>query len=236
MGFQTSIDPEKRSLYTGAENTETVPDALYGPLAESGGSLPDHATQLTNAIRLAYCQPYVDAIFNFLLKDERELNDWQSAPMWSDFTPKGSYPALKAAIQDVKADRVNCAQLPGGPVKAFQPKQGVDVEQVVWPRSRSFNWKNDLWRFRVQAGENAWYTATLYRAAVGRATKGAGGGTPVMTTTGELRKLYFVWVTFPRRRLAPGRYVMGIVLRSHESSARNTRLVGPGFQVELPRR
>jgi len=120
-------------------------------------------------------------------------------------------------------------------VRPFQPKQGVDVEQVAWSRTRSFNWKNDLWRFRIQTGEDASFAATLYRAGAARGGRGAGAGVPVFATSGELRKLYFSWVQFSRRRLAPGRYFYEIVLRSAESSSRTTRLISPAFLVERKR-
>lgn len=182
---------------------------------------------------MAYCQPYVEAVFNFLLRDEVSLNGWQSAPIWVDWTPKASYPVLQAAIRDVRLGSVSCGSVAGGPY-AFQPKTGVDVERVAWSKARTFNWKNDLWRFRVQTRENASYSATLYRLAGGVA-KSAGARTPVLTTSGELRKLYFSWITFPKRRLAPGRYAIEVVLTSTESTTRTTRLSGPAFSVQPKR-
>jgi hypothetical protein len=234
IGFQTAIDPSKAGAYRGSENTETVSPLGYRPPARTaGGGVPDQATQIAEAIRMAYCQPYVEAVFNFLLRDEIDLGGWQSAPIWVDWTPKGSYPALQQAIREVKSGSVSCGGVPGGPY-AFQPQTGVDVERVVWSKARTFNWKNDLWRFRVQTGENASYSATLYRLAAGSA-KSAGARAPVLTASGELRKLYFSWITFPKRRLAPGRYAIQVVLTSSESATRSTRLAGPAFTV-LPRR
>jgi hypothetical protein len=52
-----------------------------------------------------------------------------------------------------------------------------------------------------------------------------------VTTSGQLRKLYFSWITFPKRRLSPGRYGIEVVLTSTESTTRTTRLAGPGFTV-----
>jgi len=236
VGFQTSIDPSAASGYTGAENVDTLPAVAFRTLADSGeGPAPDQATQLADSIRLAYCQPYVEGVFNFLLKDDPNLADWQSGLIWTDWTRKGSYSALQRVIQEVKADAVDCSQLKGGPVRPFQPKQGVDVEQVAWSRTRSFNWKNDLWRFRIQTGEDASFAATLYRAGAARGGKGAGTGVPIFATSGEVRKLYLSWVQFSRRRLAPGRYFYEIVLRSAESSSRTTRLISPAFLVERKR-
>jgi hypothetical protein len=235
IGFQTSIDPSKAGKYRGSENTETVSPIGYGgPARTAGAGVPDQATQLGEAIRMAYCQPYVEAVFNFLLRDEIDLDGWQSAPIWVDWTPKGSYAALQQTIRQVRSGAIACGAVPGGPF-AFQPKAGVDVERVVWSKARTFNWKNDLWRFRVQTGENASYTATLFRLAQAGSAKSAGARAPVLTASGQLRKLYFSWVTFPRRRLAPGRYAIEVVLVSQENTARSTRVAGPAFTV-LPRR
>ena len=74
-------------------------------------SRPDQASQLTDAIRLAYCQPAVGAFFNFLLADEADLHGWQSGVMFSDWTPKPSYRALKSVIGEVNAHRVDCGRL-----------------------------------------------------------------------------------------------------------------------------
>jgi hypothetical protein len=230
MGFQTSIAPSEVGSYRGAENVDTVPDGgAYQPFAGSGG-VPDQGTQLVNAVRLAYCQPYVDAIFNFLLKDEPDLARWQSGLIWYDWTPKSSSVALAQVIQEVKARRVDCSRLPGGPVKPFKPKTSVDVRRVMWPKQKSFFWSNDLWRFRVQANENVSYTAKLYRtSSVGSRRP---SGQPIFTASGNMKMLYLTWVLFPRKVLPAGSYVIEVVLRSKESSARATRIVSPTLVVK----
>ena len=103
-GFQTSIAP-KRSFYLSRETDRHVVE----PLGRS--SLPNQASQLTDAVRLAYCQPAVGGWFNFLLADEPSLHGWQSGVLFADWTPKPSYQAFKSVIAEVKADRVNCAKL-----------------------------------------------------------------------------------------------------------------------------
>jgi hypothetical protein len=63
----------------------------------------DQATQLGDAVRLAYCQPYVGAFFNFLLADESRLTGWRSGLPWSNWRPKPSYHAFGRAVVDVHA-------------------------------------------------------------------------------------------------------------------------------------
>jgi hypothetical protein len=103
-GFQTSV-AAKRSFYGSSETDRSVVPSLGSP------SKPDQASQLTDAVRLAYCQPAVGAFFNFLLADEPSLRGWQSGVLFSDWTPKPSYQAFKRVIAEVKSHRVNCAKL-----------------------------------------------------------------------------------------------------------------------------
>ena len=103
-GFQTSV-AAKRLFYRASE-TDHAPVPPVG-----SSSRPDQASQLTDAIRLAYCQPAVGAFFNFLLADEADLHGWQSGVMFSDWTPKPSYRALKSVIGEVNAHRVDCGRL-----------------------------------------------------------------------------------------------------------------------------
>jgi hypothetical protein len=103
-GFQTSVVP-KRSFYLSSETDRHVVE----PLGRS--SLPNQASQLTDAVRLAYCQPAVGGWFNFLLADEPSLHGWQSGVLFADWTPKPSYQAFKNVVAEVRAGRVNCAKL-----------------------------------------------------------------------------------------------------------------------------
>ena len=112
-GFQTSVPADRAGGYTGSENVATIPDFAGGetefpspsPLATSRA--PDQATQLRYAARLAYCQPYVGAFFNFLLRDEAELGGWQSGVVWADGTRKGSFAPLASVVADANADVIS---------------------------------------------------------------------------------------------------------------------------------
>jgi hypothetical protein len=110
QGFQTTIDPAKASLYRG---TESVRDALppwvtRTTAGSADGAALDQATQLTDALRIAYCQPGVAAFFNFEIADEPNLGGWQSGLLWADGTPKPSYDAFKSAVREIAARNVDC--------------------------------------------------------------------------------------------------------------------------------
>jgi len=114
-GFQTGVPAEHSAAYTGSENVVTIPGFAGGELEFPGPSplatsrAPDQATQLRYVVRLAYCQPYVGAIFNFLLRDEADLAGWQSGVVWADGTRKGSFAPLTSAVADANARTISCA-------------------------------------------------------------------------------------------------------------------------------
>ena len=82
-GYQTTVSPEKLHVYTGEENVETISPEVQG-------------AQFERAVELAYCQPFVQGYFNFLMWDEARLEGWQSGPFWADRTPKESYETVQA--------------------------------------------------------------------------------------------------------------------------------------------
>src|SRR5262245_34298809 len=118
-GFQTTVPAAKRHRYTGAE---TDRDTVV-PLAPAGSTVRDQASQLHDALLLAYCQPEVGAYFNFELIDEERLAGWQSGVLWRDGTRKPSYDHFRQAVELVKSGTVDCSTVPGagGPIPERPP-------------------------------------------------------------------------------------------------------------------
>jgi hypothetical protein len=113
-GFQTRVDPRFAASYVGQENDPFALAPLATRARRVGGSAPavDQASQLSDAVRLASCQPYVGAFFNFLLADERALTGWQSGLLWANWRPKPSYYRFRDAVFDVVDGRVDCTRYP----------------------------------------------------------------------------------------------------------------------------
>jgi hypothetical protein len=111
QGFQTTVDPAKGGFYRGRETgRQLLPPFFVRAAAGAGARLAsDQATQLSDAVQLAYCQPAVGAFFNFELADETNLAGWQSGVLWSDMTPKPSYVAFRSAVRRVASGRVDCS-------------------------------------------------------------------------------------------------------------------------------
>jgi len=107
-GFQTVPPRSKLHYYRGRENDQFALPAL------SSDSL-DQATQLKDAILLAYCQPAVSGFLNFGLLDEDRLGGWQSGLLYRDGTRKPSYESFKAAIAEVRRRDTDCSKVRGAP-------------------------------------------------------------------------------------------------------------------------
>jgi hypothetical protein len=93
-GFETTPPPGKADDYTGEEVVDTV-------------SAQEQARLLGRALEIAYCQPYVEGFFNFLLWDEPRLEGWQSGLYWADRTDKPS----AATVRDFGERRIRCARV-----------------------------------------------------------------------------------------------------------------------------
>jgi hypothetical protein len=111
-GFQTVAPPEKRRYYRGRENDFHAVPALA---ADGRTGVVDQATQLRDAILLAYCQPAVTGFFNFGLLDEDRLGGWQSGLLWRDGSRKPSYDAFKSAIAAIRKRDTDCGEVRGAP-------------------------------------------------------------------------------------------------------------------------
>ncbi len=135
-GYQTQIDDAKRGLYSGVE---TWPGSLPDVAAQPGppaappdeSPAPDQATQLVDSIRMAYCQPYIGAVFNFLLRDEQSLEGWQSGLFWVDGSRKDSYDAFRGVVQEVNEGRVQCSKLSGAPGVTAGPAGAGDGQSAA---------------------------------------------------------------------------------------------------------
>jgi hypothetical protein len=109
-GFETEVPEAHIGRYHGREVASTV--ILPVGRARSAPPVRDQASQLRDALELAYCQPAVGAFFNFQLVDEVGLAGWQSGLLWAGGTRKPSYAPFRKAIEDVADGDVNCSRFP----------------------------------------------------------------------------------------------------------------------------
>ena len=124
-GFESIPDPAKQSLYVNREREAAVPASLGAPpwsvLPDPASRAPDQATQLRDALTLAYCQPYVTAFFNFLLRDQEDLTFWQSGLLWADRTPKASYTVFRDTLRAIATRAVDCSPFSSAAFDVLSP-------------------------------------------------------------------------------------------------------------------
>jgi hypothetical protein len=94
-GYQTTVPDDAFEYYDFETETRPLTPAEQGQ-------------QLVSALRLAYCQRYVGAFFNFLAVDDADLAGWQSGLFYADGTPKASYEPFRTAVAAINGDGFVC--------------------------------------------------------------------------------------------------------------------------------
>ena len=215
LGWQVAIPPAYAGLYFGVENNPTVDDQTQGEFyAES--------------IQMAECDPDVDALSLFLLRDEPDLSRWQSGLEYVNGDERPSYTAVKQTIAQTHGD---CQ---GAPV-VWRHTAQIVLPTVKWgnlvrPRSP----RTTKWSFVAGAREQATFRAGVFkvgttRAAMKRALT-RGRPKPLLYLTGVIKSKNRV-VQLPARRLKSGRYVYAILMTSSMNPRRTTQLVSRAFRV-----
>jgi hypothetical protein len=200
-GYQTVPDAAHRAPYTGRENdAHPLPDAA-GP---ASGSDPTQSNQLIAGIRLAYCQPYVGAFFNFLLWDEPDLTRWQSGVLWIDGGHKAAYDALRSVIDETRSGRTDCASLTAASMTPSRPAPDALLERLEWSPTTVFSAFNEIWRFSVAARSDAVFEARIDQLGRLRSTSVTRKG--VLRVVGRLKKGRPRVIQFARTRIPTGRY------------------------------
>jgi hypothetical protein len=212
-GYQTIPDAAHQSVYTGRENdARAVADA---------SPAPTQSTQLTDGILLAYCQPYVNGFFNFLLWDERDLARWQSGVLWADDTPKASYAALARVIAQTRARQVDCATIARTHATATGTAGTALVDRAEWPAENAFSVFNVVWQFALDVRADSTFRAGFVRT----------DGRTFSFMTGRLSRGHPRLVSLPAVRLPQGRYRIRVVVRTLGRPRRAAKLAGPVFSV-----
>ena len=113
-GFQTRIDPSLAGNYRNVETDKLAVPAdsppETGPLPPATSRAPSQTQQLRDAVSLAYCQPYVQAFFNFQLDDEASLAGWQAGLMYANGQPKPGFAWYAVLSYDVAAGKIDCSR------------------------------------------------------------------------------------------------------------------------------
>ena len=117
-------------------------------------------------------------------------------------------------------------------VSETTPVGAIPVTTAVVPRALAVRWARHLrgrfrrrhvdWRIAVRATAPARYVATVVD----------GKGRRRLSAAGAVAADRLTWITFPRRRLAPGRYRVVLRMTVPEPAPHQLTLRGAGFRVQ----
>lgn len=198
-GFQTTVDASKARAYTGRE-TDRKAIPAWSPKAAAdrrSGPAPDQATQLADAVRVAFCQQTVGAYFNFLLADESRLAGWQSGVLWADWTVKPSFSSFKRVIADANARRINCATFSrgGAPPRPLSTPPADDLKIAAVSASVTPFSATVSWRTTIAAESQAAYGLPGSGPTLWANDRGSGLTREATLSGLDAGRLYRVWLT-----------------------------------------
>ena len=216
VGWQVAPLPSLVSMYTGVETP-----SLH-PVSEQ--TQADYYSQI---IRSLECDPSVRMVSFFHLVDETDLDRWQSGLERVDGSHRPSYDSVKQTIAQTGG---NCL----GNAVTWRHATGVILPTAAWGSLTRQPWNRRVWRFTASAGEESAYVAGLFKAGPSKTaiTRRLAGGRPkpLLTAKGTIKATKKL-VTFPVRKLAPGRYVYAIRMSATMNSKRISVLVSRPFAV-----
>jgi hypothetical protein len=204
VGWQVVVPGRALSAYFGSENVRPTTEATQ-------------ASIYVSLIRYEACDPSVDALLFFGLRDEPNLSRWQAGLMRADGSPRPSYEAVREVIAHTGA---NCV----GKMRSWRHSNAVLGASASFPRARRLPRRVDSWSFTATAGEDARFRAGVYRVGHGHRRR-------VLSVRGRVEANVMRSVRFPARRLSPGRYVYSIRFRAEANRARKTRIRSRRFRI-----
>jgi len=220
IGWQVAILPNLASYYTGTETIPTIDEATQ-------------ATYYVDALTMAECDPTVSSLSYFPLVDEPLLSHWQSGLERANGSHRPSYDAVKQAIAQTKG---SCQSTPvvwkhTATVVSATAKWGY-LKLVRSPR-------NTRWSFQAGAQEETLFRAAIFKTGTSKHTiaKRLVRGKPkgaLAVVAGTIKAKTRV-VTFPARKLKPGRYVFAIRMSATMNPSRVRVLISAPFRVGTAR-
>jgi hypothetical protein len=209
VGWQVAVPGNAIGAYVGKETVKPTTEAAQASIYAS-------------LVRYAACDPSVDSLLFFGLRDEPNLARWQAGLIRADGSPRPAYAAVKGAIAKTGGTCV-------GKLRRWRHATSVEGADARFHRHRRLPSRVRSWSFVASAAEDASFEAGIYRMRRGRR------GTRALSERGRLEAHVARHVRFPKRRLAPGRYVYSIRFRAEANPQRTTRRTSRVFSVDRRR-
>jgi hypothetical protein len=215
-------------------------DAYFG--RESVAQLADERSQAdTYAALVPYfaCDASIRSMLYYGLIDEPDLDRWQAGLIRADRTRRPSYATVRSALSR------GLARCTRRPTRWRHKTVVIGATARFGVRRRSASDKN--WSFVAASEEASIFNAAMYRAtgrrlsaaqrnryraAVGRKRSPK----PVFSARGVVRAHSGTFIRFPRKQVAPGRYIFAVRMRAEMNPTRQSALVSKPFAVGTPQR
>ncbi len=214
IGWQAAVPASRRGVYTGRETSAVTSEKAQ-------------ADNYAKLVALAACDSSISAVYLLHLRDDADLERFQSGVRRADGSARPAYAAVRTAV--AKARR-GCA----GKRVAWHHAKVVIGTRARFQTGLASRLRRS-WGFTVTAAEEATYTGAIFPAAAASASSRslASKGTPgaVMRTSGRIRAGWSPRLRFPTQSLKPGRYVYAVRLRASMNPRRTSVLVSRSFLV-----
>jgi hypothetical protein len=213
IGWEVAIPPNLAMLYTGTENKPTIDEQTQ-------------AEYYADVIQSSECDGSISSLSFFLLEDEPDLSRWQSGLERIDGSHRPSYTAVKQTIGQTGG---TCHQV----MRSWKHTKTVVRARVAWGKLKRRP-RNTRWSFNAGAGEEALYRAGIFKAGTSKRTIAKsllkGRPKPILAARGTIKARTRV-VSFPSRRLRPGRYVFAIRMRASMNTSRASLVISRVIRV-----
>jgi hypothetical protein len=213
MGWEVAIPPNLAMLYTGTESKPTIDEQTQ-------------AEYYADVIQSSECDGSISSLSFFLLEDEPDLSRWQSGLERIDGSHRPSYTAVKQTIGQTGG---TCHQV----MRSWKHTKTVVRARVAWGKLKRKP-RNTRWSFNAGAGEEALYRAGIFKAGTSKRTIAKsllkGRPKPILAARGTIKARTRV-VSFPSRRLRPGRYVFAIRMRASMNTNRASLVISRVIRV-----
>jgi hypothetical protein len=212
IAWQTTVPARSRAAYFGTETASVTSERA-------------HAANYAKLIQLAACDASISALYFLHLRDDPDLERFQSGLYRADGSPR---PALATVRKAITRARKGCS----GKTVRWRHVSGVIGAGARFSPKRSFPRARRDWGFNVTAAEEATYAGAIYRlpapAATMRRLSAVAAPSAIATSSGLIRANWKPRLRFPARRLRPGRYVFAVRIRASMNPRRST------FRVSAP--
>lgn len=216
FGWQATVPAASLSAYHGRETAAVTSERAQ-------------ADNYAKMIGIAACDRSISALYLLHLRDDADLERYQSGVRRADGSAKPAYAAVRAAAARA---RRGCA----GKQLTWRHAESVLGARARFGVGRGVSSRlRRSWGFNVSAAEEASYVAAIFPAGTPRATVRRLASTrsvgAVATTIGRVRADWNPRLRFAHGTLKPGRYVYAVRLRASMNARRSSMFVSRPFVV-----